>query len=168
MGASVAHTGFTVRPGVSLSFPQTLLAVTRLGQNKTLGGLQKMIDSNAGSVGDRVWTAVGPQSHDGERFMFSRKHFINHQSCMRLSVNVRVLFEFLKTLLLFFRSRSFPDTVSEGCNNCALCSLFNSNFHLIVSFYSCTLKTFIKLITQHIDNTGKTKAVITHNLTTHW
>ena len=39
-----AHTELTLWPGVSLSFLQMLLAVMRLGQNKTLGGLQKMID----------------------------------------------------------------------------------------------------------------------------
>lgn len=43
-GTLVTHTQLTLWPGVSLSFLRMLLAVTRLGQNKTLGGLQKMID----------------------------------------------------------------------------------------------------------------------------
>lgn len=43
-GTLETHTELTLWPGVSLSFLRMLLAVTGLGQNKTLGRLQKMID----------------------------------------------------------------------------------------------------------------------------
>lgn len=98
-------------------------AVTRLLQNKTLSGVQKMIDWNSGSVGDRVLTALHSQSHDGERFRFSRKPLINHQSHMILSVSVSAI-SVLKNSASCLEIRELSWTVLDHCNNCDFCGLF--------------------------------------------